>query len=72
MVFTPNKENILEKHIKNEISVSVGIDLIVVDRSTVLYRNFYENTINYYEIPSNPLTLTRIMIYNIIINYAYM
>jgi len=31
MVFTPNEENILEKCIENEIHVSVGIELVVVD-----------------------------------------
>jgi len=30
-VFTPNEENILEKSIENEIRVSVGIELVVVD-----------------------------------------
>jgi hypothetical protein len=34
MVFTPNEENILEKSIENEIHVSVGIELVVVDMST--------------------------------------
>lgn len=33
MVFTPNEENILEKSIENEIHVSVGIELVVVDMS---------------------------------------
>jgi hypothetical protein len=33
MVFTPNAENILEKHLENEIHVSVGIELVVVDMS---------------------------------------
>lgn len=32
-VFTPNAENVLEKEIKREISVSVGIELVVVDMS---------------------------------------
>ncbi len=30
-VFTPNTENVLEKSIENEILVSVGIELVVVD-----------------------------------------
>ena len=30
-VFTPNAENVLEKELKREISVSVGIELVVVD-----------------------------------------
>ena len=30
-VFTPNEENVLEKSIENEILVSVGIELVVVD-----------------------------------------
>ena len=32
-VFTPNKENALEKELKREIPVSVGIELVVVDMS---------------------------------------
>ena len=34
-VFTPNAENVLEKSIENEILVSVGIELVVVDWSSV-------------------------------------
>ena len=30
-VFTPNEENVLEKELKKEIPVSVGIELVVVD-----------------------------------------
>ena len=30
-VFTPNAENVLEKELKREIPVSVGIELVVVD-----------------------------------------
>ena len=30
-VFTPNAENVLEKELKREIHVSVGIELVVVD-----------------------------------------
>ena len=30
-VFTSNVENVLEKELKREISVSVGIELVVVD-----------------------------------------
>ena len=30
-VFTPNSENVLEKELKREIPVSVGIELVVVD-----------------------------------------
>ncbi len=30
-VFTPNAENVLEKELKKEIPVSVGIELVVVD-----------------------------------------
>ena len=30
-VFTPNDEKVVEKELKKEISVSVGIDLVVVD-----------------------------------------
>ena len=30
-VFTPNDENVLEKELKREIPVSVGIELVVVD-----------------------------------------
>lgn len=32
-VFTPNAENVLEKEMKKEIPVSVGIELVVVDMS---------------------------------------
>ena len=32
-VFTPNEENVLEKELKKEIPVSVGIELVVVDMS---------------------------------------
>ena len=32
-VFAPNAENILEKVLKKEIPVSVGIELVVVDMS---------------------------------------
>ena len=32
-VFTPNSENVLEKELKREIPVSVGIELVVVDMS---------------------------------------
>ena len=32
-VFTPNVENVLEKELKREIPVSVGIELVVVDMS---------------------------------------
>ena len=32
-VFTPNEENVLEKELKRKISVSVGIELVVVDMS---------------------------------------
>lgn len=32
-VFTPNAENVLEKELKKEIPVSVGIELVVVDMS---------------------------------------
>ena len=32
-VFTPNDENVLEKELKREIPVSVGIELVVVDMS---------------------------------------
>lgn len=32
-VFTPNAENALEKELKKEIPVSVGIELVVVDMS---------------------------------------
>lgn len=32
-VFTPNEENVLEKELKREIPVSVGIELVVVDMS---------------------------------------
>lgn len=31
MVFTMNRENMLEKSVQNEIHVSVGIELVVVD-----------------------------------------
>ena len=31
--FTPNAENVLEKELKREIPVSVGIELVVVDMS---------------------------------------
>lgn len=31
MVFRPNGENVIEKHVENEVSVSVGIELVVVD-----------------------------------------
>ena len=30
-VFSPNDENVIEKELKKEISVSVGIDMVVVD-----------------------------------------
>ena len=30
-VFTPNAENVLEKELKREIPVSVGIELVVLD-----------------------------------------
>ena len=30
-VFTPNAQNVLEKELKREIPVSVGIELVVVD-----------------------------------------
>lgn len=30
-VFAPNAENVLEKELKREIPVSVGIELVVVD-----------------------------------------
>jgi hypothetical protein len=39
MVFTPNAENILEKHLENEIHVSVGIELVVVDMSREYFRS---------------------------------
>ena len=32
-VFTPNAENVLEKELKREISVSVGMELVTVDMS---------------------------------------
>ena len=32
-VFTPNTENVMEKELKREILVSVGIELEVVDMS---------------------------------------
>ena len=32
-VFTPNAENVLEKELKKEMPVSVGIELVVVDMS---------------------------------------
>lgn len=32
-IFTPNAENVMEKEFKREISVSVGIELVVVDMS---------------------------------------
>ena len=32
-IFTPNAENILEKELKREILVSVGVELVVVDMS---------------------------------------
>jgi hypothetical protein len=32
-VFTPNAQNVLEKELKREIPVSVGIELVVVDMS---------------------------------------
>lgn len=32
-VFKPNAENVLEKELKREIPVSVGIELVVVDMS---------------------------------------
>jgi hypothetical protein len=32
-IFTPNDENVLEKELKREIPVSVGIELVVVDMS---------------------------------------
>lgn len=31
MVFTPNWENVLEKSVENKNSLSVGIELVVVD-----------------------------------------
>ena len=34
MVFTPNGGNVLEKSVQNEIHVSVGIELVVVDMSS--------------------------------------
>ena len=38
-VFTPNAENVLEKELKREIPVSVGIELVVVDmsRNKIIY-----------------------------------
>ncbi len=35
-VFTPNAENVLEKKLKREIPVSVGIEWVVVDMSKML------------------------------------
>lgn len=32
-IFTPNDENILEKELKREILVSVGVELVVVEMS---------------------------------------
>lgn len=32
-VFTPNEENVLKNELKNEILVSDGIELVVVDMS---------------------------------------
>lgn len=32
-VFTPNAENVIEKELKREIPVSVGIELVAVDMS---------------------------------------
>lgn len=32
-IFTPNAENILEKELKREILVSVGVELVVVEMS---------------------------------------
>ena len=32
-IFTPNAENVLEKELKREIPVSVGVELVVVDMS---------------------------------------
>lgn len=32
-IFTPNAENVLEKELKREIPVSVGIELVVMDMS---------------------------------------
>lgn len=34
MVFTLKGQNVLEKSVQNEIHVSVGIELVVVDRSS--------------------------------------
>ena len=31
-IFTPNAENVLEKELKKKISVSVGVELVVVDK----------------------------------------
>ena len=36
-VFTPNAENVLEKELKREIPVSVGIELVVVDMSKAIH-----------------------------------
>lgn len=32
-IFTPNAENVLEKELKREVPVSVGVELVVVDMS---------------------------------------
>ena len=32
-IFTPNAENVLEKELKREIPVSVGVELVVADMS---------------------------------------
>lgn len=32
-VFTPNAENVLEKELKREVSVSVGVELVMGDMS---------------------------------------
>jgi hypothetical protein len=34
-VFTPNVENVLEKELKGEIPISVGIELVVLDINIV-------------------------------------
>ena len=33
LVFTVNEENVIERHVENKISVSVGIELVSVDMS---------------------------------------
>ena len=43
-VFTPNAENVLEKELKREILVSVGIELVVVDMSKVSIIQATENS----------------------------